>query len=344
MNKTKKLFALIFSAVALLSALSPSIFAIKSDNIIDTDCFYAEIPEDYTLSGYYSEGESICFNDDDFNNVKIARHKNDGDKIKNGIANTGDDELWLLVREVNAFDDDMNGEISTSGKGKVNGLTYYFARGKVYDVFFTDKEDSYCYDFCTYLFATKEYIYEITFEEFCDEYSDVAEFEDVKKILKTVAINGTYFDGESLEKQHRFSNEPFENVASETANTDLTDEETIILSVVIIVLLVVPTLALCIIAIGLIVKYIKRKKIIDEYEIKIGMANVYNRNGYSPNGYQTPYTQNINGGFNPTGNNFQMREEQSAASPIFNNYENGNISENPNVSSQAPENNSKTDI
>lgn len=343
MNKKKNLFALIFSVVTLLSAFSPSVFAIESDNIIDTDCFYAEIPEDYT-SGYSSDGESICFSDDDFNNVKIVRHKNDGDKIKNGIANTGDDELWLLVREVNAFDDHMNGEMSESGKGKVNGLTYYFARGKVYDVFVTDKEDSYYYDFCTYLFATKEYIFEITFEEFCDEYSDVAEFVDVKEILKTVAINGTYFDGESLEKPHQFSNKPFEDVVAETANADFTDEETFILCVVIIVLLVVPTLALCIIATCLIVKHIKRKKIIDEYEIKIGMANVYSRNVYSPNGYQTPYTQNNYGGFNPTGYNFQPTGVQNTASPNFNNCENGNISENPNISSHVPENNSQTDI
>lgn len=348
MNKSKKILAAIIALIVVISTFSVTAFAEENYNIIDTDSFYAVVPDDY-YPYYDGSGATIIFQDDDYNTIRIEKKANTVSGFENGISKASEDSLKKFVGDFYEESDDIEVEFLKSSKGKVNGLSYYITNGKYLDWFLSDnKEEAYYYDFCVCLFATKEYIYMICFEEYCDEYSELAEFEDAGEFLNTVAINGTYFDGEKLEKTHQFSDKSFESAAEETGNI-ITDRDVSLAKGFIIIIFVLPIVILLVIAIILIVKHRKRKKLIEKYEMKYGMLGGYNPNNYNQNGYNQPqYNQNNNpndyNGYNYGGENSQQMPQEKASEPIYksnfyNSYETYSSQEAENTASQETESN-----
>lgn len=327
MNKIKRYFALTIALIVIISSFSVTAFAEENQNVIDTDCFYAVIPDEY-YPAYDDSGVSLVFQDDDYNTIKICRDENTSKGLKNGISKASEDDLkkfFIDFLGLNGEYDEV--EFLKSDKTEINGLSCYITSGKYLDWFLcTEKEDAYYYDFCVCVFATKEYVYTVYFDEYCDEYSDIADFEEIREVLKTVAINGTYFEGENLANPHIFSNKTFEEAVKENSNTDFTDEDINALIVVLLIIFVIPVILLSIIAIVLIVKNRKRKKLIEKYEIKYGMLNAYNPSNY--NGY------NYNAGANNQSNSAPLYK-----SDIYNNYETHNPQEEKNTDSREPDNN-----
>lgn len=348
MNKLKKILAVIIALIVVISTFSVTAFAEENYNIIDTDCFYAVVPEDYYPS-YDGSGENIVFQDDDYNTIRIGKKENAVSGFENGISKASEDNFKKFVGDFYETSDDIEVEFLKSSKGKVNGLSYYITNGKYLEWFLSDnKEDAYYYDFCVCLFATKEYIYVICFEEYCDEYSEIAEFEDAGEFLNTVAINGTYFDGEKLEKPHQFSDKTFESAIEETGNI-INDNDVSLIKGFVIIVFVLPIVILLVIAIILIVKNRKRKKLIEKYEMKYGMLGGYNTNNYNPNGYNQPqYNQSNNpnnyNGYNYGTENPQQMPQEASSEPIYksnfyNNYETHSSQEAENTASQKAESN-----
>lgn len=348
MNKLKKILAVIIALIVVISTFSVTAFAEENYNIIDTDCFYAVVPDDYYPS-YDGSGENIVFQDDDYNTIRIGKKENSVSGFENGISKASEDNFKKFVGDFYEMSDDIEVEFLKSSKGKVNGLSYYITNGKYLDWFLSDnKEKAYYYDFCVCLFATKEYIYVICFEEYCDEYSEIAEFEDAGEFLNTVAINGTYFDGEKLEKPHQFSDKTFESAIEETGNI-INDNDVSLIKGFVIIVFVLPIVILLVIAIILIVKNRKRKKLIEKYEMKYGMLGGYNTNNYNPNGYNQPqYNQSNNpnnyNGYNYGTENPQQMPQEASSEPIYkssfyNSYETHSSQEAENTASQEPESN-----
>lgn len=343
MNKFKKFFALIIALIVAISTFSVTAFAEENHNIIDTDCFYAVVPDDYYPS-YDGSGESIVFQDDDYDTIRIGKKENTVSGFENGISKASEDNFKKFIGDFYEESDDIEVEFLKSSKGKVNGLSYYITNGKYLDWFLSnDKEEAYYYDFCVCLFATKEYIYVICFEEYCDEYSEIAEFEDASEFLNTVAINGTYFDGEKLEKPHQFSDKSFESVVEETGNI-INDRDVSLIMGFIIIVFVLPIVILLVIAIILIVKHRKRKKLIEKYEMKYGMLGGYNPNNYNQPQYNPNNNPNNYNEYNYGGEISQQMPQEKASEPIYksnfyNNYETYSSQEAEDTASQEPESN-----
>ena len=313
MKKNKKL-SLVFVLVLVFSSLfGITSFADENESfVIDTDTVYAEIPGNFSFFPY---NDRFYFINEEIGRFWVFQAENFN--LENGVKYLTNDKAFDIYKYY--FDIDTTYYDYHVSKGqieKVNGISSYVLLGDIiseYDECDELEDESgnvvsgdICKQyFIVYIFATRENTIIISFESVGEKTKE--NIETVKKIMKTVLINGTHFDNETLSVSHNFTNSPTYKDALQIAmdNYDVFSEmgeELIIPFVIMAILFFCCPLAIIItVTVVNIVKYSKNKKILKRYELTYGDISRYtayprNYNGY---GYDQPANQSYQPPVNP---------------------------------------------
>lgn len=195
----------------------------------------------------------------------------------------------------------------------INGIKMYKLQGTYVwnDGTFTQEELS-ATGFCCYMTATKESIYFIS--NLFEVPNTTQALKDIKEIIATAFVNGTFFDGDKTTSKEDFSaKRSFAKAVGEDAaeylsayyddglyeDAPLNEEELAeyrgvvrIVCIVLIIMCAVPTLAVIIIAIILIVKNGKHKKKLKELEERLAPTPVISYNASQVGTYNAPTDTN----------------------------------------------------
>ena len=305
MKNIKKLSLILALFVIFSSLLCITSFAEKKEDfVIDTNTVYAEIPDDFSFFPYH---EGFYFTNEETGRLWVFQAENFN--IENGVKNLSKEKAFDLYKYYFNIDTSYyDYEISKGQIEKVNGISSYVLVGDItseYDEC-DDLEDEsgnvvpgeICKRYFTvYIFATREDTIIISYESVGEKTKE--DIETVKKIMKTVLINGTYFDNENLSVSHNFTAAPeFEDavqIAIENHNPfDEMDTEVFGPLIAIgFVIFVGPVIAIILVAVINIVKYSKNKKVLKRYEMTYGNIPKYNPypQNYGAYGYNQPVNQ-----------------------------------------------------
>lgn len=284
MKTFKRFFAVLTAVIIISASLCCTAFAEGEENgyIIDTDIIYAELPDDYMLD---FTGNFIAFSDFDYNYLYV-------EAIENALAEKGISKMTaeeaqecffniFLLEGDEEYREYYSVKYEATEKTTVNGLSAYMIKGYYTFTDSVDTEEEYYSCFITYIMATEENVFMVTYEDY---EGDLSESEDIDEVLKTLAINGTFFEGDKPTVSHDFSKaQTYEDALSaaedklygsddyvETIGGAL-DEETIIFTKVIIaIVFIVPFIVITIVTIVLIILYVKKKKELNRFEEQYG--------------------------------------------------------------------------
>ena len=303
MKNIKKLSLLIISIFLISLILSFSAFAhddVKS--IEENDKIFTDIPWKYELAVF---SNNLSYYDDNGNYLEFCVGENKF--ATEGVHALKDWQIQAVFEHFYLKDGDFeNSEeifvnYEATEKTKVNGYSSYYLQGN-YAYSEDNLNDEFAYYFNTYIFATKENIFIVAYE---DINLSTENHNDLDVVVNGIVFNGTHFDGDKPEKNgdHDFSGSPaFDDVitgAQENLIGEVfKDGEMIsIVSGVLIFLFIVPTAVLVLIAIILICKYSKNNKKLKQYEATYGNNPAYNAYPQNYGGYG--YNQPVNAPYQP---------------------------------------------
>lgn len=313
MKNIKKLSLLLAAYLILTSFLCVTVFAEEKETfIIDTNTVYAEIPGDFSFFPY---NDRFYFMNEEIGSFWVFQAENFN--LENGVKNLTKEKAFDIYKYY--FDIDTsyyNYKIIEGQIEKVNGISSYVLLGDIISEYdeCDDLEDEsgdivpgdICKQyFIVYIFATKENTIIISYESSGEKTKE--DIETVKKIMKTVLINGTHFDNEKLSVSHNFTASPkFEDaLQSAIDNYDVFGEMGEELMVPFVLMAIVffcgPLVIIVIVATVNIVKYSKNKKILKRYELTYGSISQYNAypQNYGGYGYNQPVNQPYQPPVNP---------------------------------------------
>ncbi len=294
MKNIKKLSLLIVIVLVASFSFSFSVFAHDDIKEIEkNDKIYAHVPWEYELSVY---SNSLCYEDDEGNCLEFCVGENKF--APEGITSLEKGQVQKVFEHFCLCDGDLERidecfvDYETTEKGEVNGYSCYYLQGK-YSYNEEDIDGFFAYYFNAYVFATKENIFVVGYEDIegNTEYPG-----DLMNAVYGIVFNGTHFKGDKPEQNadHDFSNSPaYEDVVLASQGPIFEDGVLGIAAVIAIIMTVVPTLIVIFIAIVLIRKYNKVKKTLRQCELTYGSIsqyNAYNQN-YGGYGYNQPVNQ-----------------------------------------------------
>lgn len=300
MMKNLRKFSTIFLIVLLVSsALSCFVSAqgdvkpIEANNKIFTD-----IPVKYELSVF---SDTLSYYDEDGNYLEFCVGENKF--APEGITFLNDGQAQKVFEYYYLYDGDLEQldecfvHYVITEKRKANGYSCYYFQGN-YAYSEDNLNDEFAYYFNACIFATKENIFIVSYE---DINAETDNYKDLTTCINGIVFNGTCFKGDKPEKNadHDFSGSPDYDVVISTAQENLIDDlfdDTGMVSIIvaaIVLVTIVPTAVLIIIAIVLIAKYNKLKKTLRQCELTYGSIAQYNANmqNYSGYGYNQPINQ-----------------------------------------------------
>lgn len=309
-------FALIISLVVVFSSILSVCACATSltagvESLLETNEVYIAIPEEYVYTPFYEDDLYFVYTDDEYNYIYVDMQENT--KVNEGITKLSEKEIKdlfivnFLLEGDEAYYDYYDVNFSKCDVVTLNGVKAYFLAG---DYAWIEEgmteEDIYRSGFNCYITATKENIY---FVAIVDDEGVFDEDEDMKTLMNTVCVNGTFFDGDKSTVKHDFNSylpysqvlqdqlsyyfenyeDPLDNIEMESADgylyPEMFSEETgkyfVIAGIVIAVVTFIPTLIVLIISIVLIIKYSKNKKKLNEMEKQFG-ASINAGNMYQP--------------------------------------------------------------
>ncbi len=283
--KNIKKISIFFATIFIFSSVfCCTSFAAKeyTGYIVDTDLVYAELPADYELSyvdNYY------YFVDSDYNSIVIEAMENK--TAPKGITELTDEEVvdfffnvYLLEGDESYADYYKLLKVKAE-KTEVSGMSAYVITGKF-------SEEGFVYPFCSFIFATKENVFMVTYEQTEDEE---LEKDDINEVMASFSINGTYFDGDIPTFIHDFSNAvPYKDALAEADKEILYEDKEIFsddilgygydeemmgeaigfTKVVLVIIFIIPFAIISIVAIIMIILYIKNKKKLNSLEEQFG--------------------------------------------------------------------------
>jgi len=300
MKNIKKISLLLVVIFTFSITLSFNSFAHDDRKPIeDNDKIYANIPWEYEASVFTN---SLAYSDEEGNTITYCVGENKF--APDGITKLTPEKAQVVFEYFYLYDGDIEGineccvEYKTSDTPKVNGYSCYLLTGN-YSYSEVDGQcDDFVYSFCSYVFATKENIFVVAYE---GVDADVDNMSDLVVAVSGIVFNGTPLNGDKPEHNanHDFSNSPaFEDAVLKTQEETISrvmEEENIvgIFAGVMVAVFIVPTAILFIIAIVLITKYSKNKKLLKRYEMTYGDIPTYNayQQNYGGYGYNQPYNQ-----------------------------------------------------
>ena len=162
-------------------------YSYKANEICTKEMFIT-IPTGFSYMAYDEKDEKFSYYLTDQYAIHIFYENNFF--IPDGINKLSEEEIksaftFLYIKSDVIF--------TSIEKTKVNGISSYVLKGK--EDIGIDKGELYS-SFVAYNMATKEKVYFICFYDLNDNFSM---FDDVQKTMESVAINGSYFDGDSQE-------------------------------------------------------------------------------------------------------------------------------------------------
>lgn len=296
-------------AVVLVFSIVFSVTAFAHDNIKninENDKIYTVIPWEYELSVF---SDNLSYIDDEANSLTFCVGENKF--APDGITALKDWQIETVFEHFYLYDGDLErtDECSVAykitEKSKVNGYScYYLAGNYSYDE--EDIDTDWAYYFNAYVFATKEDIFIVGYE---DINGNIENSEDLMVSVNGIVLNGTPLNGDKPEKNvdHDFSASPAYNEVVSGAQGTLfedvfADEGMLSMVIVMIILLtIVPTAVLIIIASVLIIKYSKNKNKLKRYELTYGSISQYkvSSQNYGGYGYNQPVNQTYQPPVNP---------------------------------------------
>lgn len=304
MKKIKKLCFSIAVLLIISSLFCCSVFAENTEGlVIDTDVIYAKVPEGYDFS--LLTDEYYSFSNDEWNSLSYIAFENIS--APEGITKLEEQEVQKILYDCYFADGyaSVRAEYDFTRETKVNGLSSFMIQGS----YIYKDEPNFKYPFCAYLFATKENIIVVVYEDAEDVITD---YDDLNEALSGLEINGTFFEGDSSLSTHDFSdaapfNEALENDLKEYINNDeilpeMGEEFIGIMKVSFIAIFIIPFIIILTVAVIMIILYIKNKKILQKYE------DIYGKNILNPPTYNYNQSYNpsipVNNGYSPYQPNF----------------------------------------
>lgn len=313
MRNIKKLSLLLVAFLVLSSVFCINAFAEENEKIIvDTSTVYAEIPDGYSFFPFF---DRYYFSNTKGDCIQILQAGNFN--LENGVKGLTKERAFDIYKYYFNIDTVFYDYRVTQGKTqKINGISSYVISGEILTEYtecdsYEDESGNivpgeYCSQyFIAYIFATKENTIIVSYESGGEKTKK--HIEDAEKLIKTVLINGTYFDDEKLSVSHNFTNSPtFEEAmktATENYNTmDSMDAEMFrpVIALAFVVF-IGPVIAIILVAIISIVKYNKNKKILKRYELTYGSISQYRAypQNYGGYGYNQPYNYPYQPPINP---------------------------------------------
>ncbi len=288
-------------AIVLIFSLVLSFTALAHDDvryIEDNDKIYANVPWEYELSVFSS---TLCYADEEGNTISFCVGENKF--APEGITALTPDKLQAVFELVYLYENDIERinenyvKYTEIKEDKVNGYSCYYVTG---NYAFSEKEvdSDFAYYFNAYVFATKENIFVVAYENFEGKTNNIS---DLIVAVSGIVLNGTPLNDDKAElfADHDFSDSPsFEEAVlsaqKDTINEVLEEENFVGIFIAIMVMFfIVPTVILVIIAIVLIKKYSKNKKKLKRYEITFGDFDSYSAfpQNYGGYGYNQPFNQ-----------------------------------------------------
>ena len=130
----------------------------------------------------------------------------------NGINSLKDWQIQAIFEHFYLYDGDLERteecfvSYELTEKRKANGYSCYFLQGN-YAYSENDLNDEFAYYFNSYIFATKENIFLVSYE---DINANTENYGALLTAVNGIVLNGTYFDGDKPEKNrdHDFLNSP----------------------------------------------------------------------------------------------------------------------------------------
>lgn len=305
MKTNKKICVLPLLIALIISALGVTAFASEAPLTIDSDCFYIEFPTQYSTIINDDDSTALLFgnNWDIVESITVKKSGNDDKIAVSQLKETDAGNMFLNAAGYDTQDYRIS-RLKTQTE-KINGYSALKLNGKVFTTIYDSPEDNYESDFSAYIFTTEQYCFLVIFEKQLENYKDIADFTDVENCINTVAINGIFFNGDEPTKEHTFSDKSFEDAIDESAaisGKEMDEITETILSAAFSVgsaIFIIPTATLIIISVVLIVKHIKRKKILEKYELAYGPITDYG--AYNPGNINYGNPQNGNPYYQPTG-------------------------------------------
>ncbi len=300
MKNIKKISKTLAIAFILSSLFCIGAFA-HTENCVEIEKnnkIYACLPEGYE---YYGYTDNLCYCDAEGNTIAFGICENKF--APNGITELNESKIQTIFDYIYLAEGDMeyvnsyDVTYSSIEKRTVNGMQAYEIKGHY--------ENTFVYPFCAYIFATKEDVIAVVYEDINDR---IADYSDIKHTLETLVINGTYLGNDKPTVTYNFEGLPsFEQAieqAEESYDNGFYDDimgDGLMNAVAgfIVLFTVVPTLVIVIIAIVSIVKYIKNKEKLSQYERVYGPLEMYNAPmQYPGQNFAAGYSQNYGSAYN----------------------------------------------
>lgn len=307
-----KKIGLIISIALLISSLFCVFAGAQGTNVIEAQEIYAEIPTGYEFSPYFEDDSYFTYVSENSNMLFIDMKSNK--YVTDGISKLTEKQIqeriiidFMLEGEEEDFNECV-AKFSETSIETINGVKMYKFIGA-----YAWTEDGLSDNMLSYsgiggyVTATQENIYYFVIME-PEKFSDTATLD---KLMSTVVINGTYFDGDEIILSKDFASfESYNQVLSNELSAywseyeDFYDDEyytnedyaeigniTYYIGIAMVAITVIPTLIVLIIAFVLILKYLKNKKRQEELEKNMFAGNIYQQGmPYQPYGTQ-PYAQ-----------------------------------------------------
>ncbi len=303
MKNIKKLSLLLTVLLVLSFTLSSGAFAHDDIKAIEeNDKIFANIPWEYELSIF---SDCLSYSDEEGNYIEFCVGENKF--APNGITSLEKGQVQKVFEHYYLYDGDIERidecfvRYETTEKREANGYSCYYFQGN-YAYSEDDLNNEFAYYFNAYIFATKENIFVVCYE---DIEGNTEKYGALMTTVYGIVFNGTHFDGDKPERNgdHDFSNSPAYNevvaAAQENFMGDFFEDDTMVTMVsgFIALFTIAPTLILIIVAIVLISKYSKNKKKLRQYELTYGSVPSYNIPTQNYGGYS--YNQPVNAPYQP---------------------------------------------
>lgn len=344
MKNFKKLSLLI--AVVLVASFVFSFSGFAHDDIIEieeNDKIYTYVPWEYELSVF---SDDLSYYDEEGNYIEFCVGENKF--APEGIIALEVWQVQAVFEHFYLYDGDLERtdecfvDYEVTEKRQANGYSCYYLQGN-YAYSEENLGDEFAYYFNAYVFATKENIFVVTYE---DINANTENYGDLMTAVYGIVFNGTHFEGDKPERNgdHDFSISPaYEDVVIASQSPIFEDGVLGIVAVIAIIMTVVPTLIVIIIAIVLISKYSKNKKKLKEYELTYGSIPNYNMPPQNYGGYgynqpiSAPYQPPINPVYQQNPVNQTAPQTPSYVTNAVNNLEENQQSQQPAQTNLSPE-------
>jgi len=306
MKNIKKLSLLLVVVLVLSFSFTFGAFAHDDIKTIeDNDKIFTHIPWEYELSVF---SDCLSYSDDYGNYIEFCVGENKF--APSGITSLEKGQIQKVFEHFYLYDGDIERidecfiKYKLAEKRKANGYSCYYLEGN-YAYSEEDLNGEFAYYFNAYVFATKENIFIVGYEDIEGNLENIG---DLNTTVYGIVFNGTLFDGDKPEKNgdHDFSNSPSYNDVVTAAQEDFMGnvfEDDGMVSMVtffIVLVTILPTLVLIIVAIILMSKYSKNKKKLKRYELTYGSVPSYNMPPQNYGGYgynqpvNVPYQSSVN--------------------------------------------------